>query len=380
MKVKEKPKDILGNILKQYGAEDKVLNRLTYKYMLHIDKLSKKYQYLEDGSLNELYVEECLQKAIEIYRFIKYSDNLLVVYEDLYGEENEKEKQFLESTLTDVIQYDTYKLKWQYPIRKDDLPIHQDDEVYTCIRHLYHVKEINIQKLFREIILSDIGGEMNFCSSIFIIDSNSGCIFHLYDDRGLLLFAPKEEYLTDVWKKFQDSIFTLDYSNFKIKVNSLYWLDKAKDDPNDLCLHGDITVIIGEEKLSYSCTASAAALRMLKTLSEDHLPTKGEQMLPCCGFSMIPNENLDEVDIIGCDNGVDWAVFHEDGMVKLITENGNPLFVYYLQYKDEILRFADIVEDYYKKSLPKNLPEDEFERNGYIAFWNEWHRRKGEEK
>ena len=101
-------------------------------------------------------------------------------------------------------------------------------------------------------------------------------------------------------------------------------------------------------------------------------------MLPCCGFSMIPNEKLDEVDIIGCDNGVDWAVLHEDGMVKLITEKGNTVFVYYLQYKDEILRFSDIVENYYKKSLPKNIPEDEFERNGYMAFWNEWHRRKDE--
>ncbi|QQY78819.1 uncharacterized protein DUF3885 [Keratinibaculum paraultunense] len=376
MKVKKRPKDILGNILNQYGVEDKVLNRLTYKYVLHIDKLSEKYQYLEDGNLNELYVEECIQKAIEIFKFMEYSDNLLVVYEDLFGQENEKEKEFLESTLTDVIQYDTYKLKWKYPIYKDDLPIHQDDEVYTCIRHLYHVKEINIQKLFREIILSDIGGKMDFCSSVFIIDINSGYIFHLYDDRGLFLFAPKEEHLTDVWKKFHDSIFTLD-SNFKIIVNSLYWLDKTKDDPNDLCLHGDITVTIGEEKLLYSCTVSAAALRMLKTLSEDHLPTKGEQMLPCCGFSMIPNGNLDEVDIIGCDNGVDWTVLHEDGMVKLITEKGNIVFIYYLQYKDEILRFADIVEDYYKKSLPKNISEDEFERNGYIAFWNEWHRRNG---
>jgi len=38
---------------------------------------------------------------------------------------------------------------------------------------------------------------------------------------------------------------------------------------------------------------------MLKTLSEDHLPTKGEQMLPCCGFFMNPNETLDEVEVIG---------------------------------------------------------------------------------
>lgn len=26
---------------------------------------------------------------------------------------------------------------------------------------------------------------------------------------------------------------------------------------------------------------------------------------PYCGFFMIPNENLDEVEISGCDNGID---------------------------------------------------------------------------
>lgn len=373
MKIQEKPRGILKNILDQYGVKDKVLFKLTHKYMLHIDELSREYQYLEDGSLNETCVEECLQRATEVYRFMDYSDNLLVVYDSLFGQENEKEKVFLESTLIDISKYDTYKLKWQYPIHEDDLPMHQDKEVYTCIRHLYCVKRINIQRLFREIILSDIGGEMDLCSSVFIIDINSGCIFHLYDDRGIYLYALKEEYLTDIWKEFHDSIFTLGYQNFKIKINTLYWIDGSKDDPNDLCLHGDIIVAIGEEELSYSCTVNAAALRMLKTLSEDHFPTKGEQMLPCCGRLMISNETLDEVKIIGCDNGIDWTVLNEDGMVKLITEKGNTVYAYYLQYKEEVLRFADTVENYYKESLPKDIPEDEFERNGYIAFWNEWH-------
>ncbi|WP_353094008.1 hypothetical protein [Tissierella praeacuta] len=172
--------------------------------------------------------------------------------------------------------------------------------------------------------------------------------------------------------------FKLDYQNFKIKVKELYWIDETKDDPNDLCLHGDVTVTIGEEELSYSCTVSAAALRMLKSLSEDHLLTNGDQMLPCCGHFMIPNETLDEVEIIGCNNGIDWTVLHEDEMVRLITEKGNTVFVYYIQYKEEVLRFADTVEKFYKESLTKNIPEDEFERNGYIAFWNEWHRRKGD--
>ncbi|HLR35254.1 MAG TPA: hypothetical protein VK071_08020 [Tissierellales bacterium] len=39
-----------------------------------------------------------------------------------------------------------------------------------------------------------------------------------------------------------------------------------------------------------------------------------------------------------------------------------------------------MVEDYYKKSSNKILPEDEFERDGYIAFWNEWNRRICDEK
>ena len=29
---------------------------------------------------------------------------------------------------------------------------------------------------------------------------------------------------------------------------------------------------------------------------------------------------------------------------------------------------------------PKELPPNEYDRNGYIAFWNEWHRRCREAK
>ena len=188
-----------------------------------------------------------------------------------------------------------------------------------------------------------------------------------------------KDILKDILKEYgaKDNVFTLDYQKFRIEIGDLYWIDRTKDDPNDLCLHGDITVTIGEENLSYEgCTVSAVALRMLKTLSEDHLPTEGGQMIPCCGHCIIPNETLDEVDIVGCDNGIDWTVLHDDGMIKLITEKGNTEFIYYLQYKEEVLKFVDIVEKYYKKSLAKNIPEDEFERDVYIAFWSEWNRRK----
>lgn len=366
MKENENLKDILNKIFKQYKTEDKVLFQLRYKYMLHTD-LCEGYQYLEDGSLNEDYVKECTEKAIKVFNYMKFSNNLLIIYDDVYGSNSLKEKDFIESTLRNITEYDNYKLRWKYPNQND---------IYICDRHIYQVEEIDIKNLFKEIVLSDIGGKLDLASSIFIIDKYTRCIFYLYDDRGLYLFAPKEKYLTRAWRQFYNDIFA-GCENFKVEVNDLYWRDETKDDPNDLCLHGDVMVTIGEEKFPYhQCTVSAAVLRMLKTLSENHLPTEGGQMLPCCGHFMICNETLDEVDIVGCDNGIDWTVVHDDGMVKLITEKGNTEFVYYLQYKEEVLKFADMVEDYYKKSLPKNMPEDKFERNGYIAFWNEWNRRK----
>lgn len=363
MEIKANLKEALVSILKQYNVEDGVLCQLRYKYMLHID-LCNQYPYLEDGSLNETYVKICTEKAIEVFNFMKFSHNLLIVYDDIYSNHGIREKEFVESILENIIQYDNYKLDWIFP---------EDDTINTCNRRIYQVEKIDIEKLFREIVLSDIGGELDLVSSIFVIDLDTGCIFHLYDDRGLYLFDLREDYLTDVWNAFYNDVF-VDCKNFKIDVKSLYWIDRKDDNTEDLCLHGDVVVTIGEEIISNSCTISAAALRMLRTLSRDHLPIIGKQILPCCGHTMISNENLDEVDIIGCDDGIDWTVLHENGMVKIITENKNTVYIYYLLYKKEILHFIYMIEDYYKKSLNRALPKDEFERNGYIAFWNEWNK------
>lgn len=38
-----------------------------------------------------------------------------------------------------------------------------------------------------------------------------------------------------------------------------------------------------------------------------------------------------------------------------------------------------MIEDFYKSSLPKTLPQNEYERNGYLTFWKEWHRRRNEQ-
>ncbi len=95
-------------------------------------------------------------------------------------------------------------------------------------------------------------------------------------------------------------------------------------------------------------------------------------MLPCCGFFMIANEELSKVDICGCPNGVDWSVLHENGNVVLVTEAGERTEILFDEYKTTVFAFADQVEAFYNAAADKKLPKDEFDRSGYIAFWNEW--------
>lgn len=164
---------------------------------------------------------------------------------------------------------------------------------------------------------------------------------------------------------------------FKIDVYDLGWIDGLADNSEDLCLHGHAVAHIGEMKLEYKATVSASALYLLKSLTEDHIIYEDNQMLPCCGFMLIADEKLENVLISGCPNGIDWSVIHEGENVRLILDDGSQELVPMDEYKKEVFKFADKIESFYRLSLPRVLPEDEFYRNGYIAFWNEWHRRRG---
>ena len=104
---------------------------------------------------------------------------------------------------------------------------------------------------------------------------------------------------------------------------------------------------------------------------------ENNQMIPCCGHTLLPNEDLTEVVIIGCPNGIDWTAEQVNGGVKITTESGKETFVPMDVYRAEVFRFADRVEAFYNLCAPKK-PYDEFERKGYTAFWNEWHRRRAE--
>ena len=162
---------------------------------------------------------------------------------------------------------------------------------------------------------------------------------------------------------------------FNIDVSNMYWITEG-DDPNDLCAHGDMVAIIGDEKFEFSGTVSATAIYLLKTLTENRTFEDENQMMPCCGHFYIANDTLDNVIILGCNRGVDWETTHVDNGVKIKTENEKEVFVPYEEYKRVVFNFCDKVEAFYKSCLKKNIPDDEFERNGYIAFWNEWNRRR----
>ena len=168
-------------------------------------------------------------------------------------------------------------------------------------------------------------------------------------------------------------------SNFNITADNFAWITGAPDDPGDKCLHGHVTVTIGGKTFEADGTVSAAALYLLKSLTEDHIPSDCElQMVPCCGHFYIANEDLTEVTIIGCDTGLDWTIRHDCRTVLLTAPDGTEAAVPYADYLYKVCRFADKVKQYYDQCSPKVIRDDEFDRNGYTAFWNEWYRRYNE--
>ena len=163
---------------------------------------------------------------------------------------------------------------------------------------------------------------------------------------------------------------------FKIKADHFEWIGGAADDPKDLCLHGHVTVQFGDTILEDHGTVSATALYLLKTLSENKIMAPYDiQMIPCCGHFLIANKELTNVMISGCDKGTDWSTIHEDNTVRLLLPSGQEEIVTLREYQYAVLDFADSVKCFYDSCTPKEIPEDEFDRNGYTAFWNEWQRR-----
>jgi hypothetical protein len=167
-------------------------------------------------------------------------------------------------------------------------------------------------------------------------------------------------------------------ATFEIKISDLHWLPKNEpDDGMDLCLHGCASVKINDEVLSDKesgdWAVSATALYLLRTLKSDYQPDDfSSQLLPHCGHFIIAEDDK-PVEIWGCPNGVDWTIKHIDGgVVKLISMKGSEALISEEDYQAIVFAFADKVEQFYKDSRPRIIPDDEFDKKGYNAFWTEW--------
>ncbi|MBE5864763.1 MAG: hypothetical protein E7292_00945 [Lachnospiraceae bacterium] len=167
-------------------------------------------------------------------------------------------------------------------------------------------------------------------------------------------------------------------SEFILKIKSLHWINDNEDDPEDLCCHGEVEVTIGNHFWEYSANVSASALYFLKTLSENHIIYEDNQMIPCCGHFMLPNEDGKTVTICGCTQGIDWTVLHEDNAVKMVLEDETEVIIPFEKYREQVFAYVDEIEAFYNSCEPKKMPKDEWEKDTYLLFWQEWHRRRGE--
>ncbi|MCP4176891.1 MAG: hypothetical protein GY756_03920 [bacterium] len=165
--------------------------------------------------------------------------------------------------------------------------------------------------------------------------------------------------------------------NFDIKLLDIRWI-KGGDDPNDLCAHGNVFVKINEEvicdKDSLEVTVSSTALYLMRTLESDYKKDDyASQLLPCCGHFYMTDDDNYFVAIMGCPSGIDWTISHiDDNKIKHVSEKGQEAIIKLDTYKEIVLEFVDKVEEFYKKSKPKITPKDDFDKKGYLTFWNEW--------
>jgi len=177
--------------------------------------------------------------------------------------------------------------------------------------------------------------------------------------------------------------------NFKIELKKIHWLASyGEDDDLDRCAHGKVTVIIGDEIIAdnsededdFWCL-SAMAFHLLRTLDMSHTEESkvGDCLVTASGHHIDHHKNDPYVHIeteYCAGYGKNWWVIHEEDTIKLETESSKVIGISFNHYKEEVLSFVDKVEAFYKNSKPKILPDDHYDKEGYLKFWKEWNERR----
>lgn len=162
-----------------------------------------------------------------------------------------------------------------------------------------------------------------------------------------------------------------------LTVSNMNFLGESEEEKRrDLCLHGSVLLKIDDDVLSddKQCV-SAGALRFMRSVLGNHFAGEEQHMLPCCGHFMIARDEGQSVEIYGCSNGVDFDVLHENDGIKIISEK-KEYMLGFDEYRAVVLAFTEQVEAFYHDAPDRLIPDDAFDRSGYLAFWNEWNRIK----
>ncbi len=171
----------------------------------------------------------------------------------------------------------------------------------------------------------------------------------------------------------------------EIIVQDLGWVTGEEDVIWDQCAHGTVVFRVNEttfvEPEDGNWTVSATGLYLLRTLSFDHTlensVAEGSFLFPCCAFNAWPIEDNKEFKVLlcsGCSQGIDIAVRHVAGKVHLEAEDKVEQ-VTETEWRQAVLAFVRQVEGLYASCTPKIYIDDEFDRKGWQAFWQEWRER-----
>ena len=160
----------------------------------------------------------------------------------------------------------------------------------------------------------------------------------------------------------------------ELYATNLHFLgDNPKMQAYDDCVHGKVVFKVDGCSLSNDDSdwcLSASAYRFLCSLFENHFSGAEEHMIPCCGiFYASPDKT--SVTVVGCSNGIDFDIIHEDENIIIRTQGGATYTVPVEEYKVAVLSYAKQIENFYHQNPPRRF-EKQFEQDGFIAFCNEW--------
>lgn len=166
--------------------------------------------YDEGMTPRKAYVENALSRAMTIYNSGVKNPALLMC--EIYPE-SEKDKKNFEILFSRKVIPILPQEEYSHIIDIDDNIIKQTQLFWDLKK-----SKIPVEKLFREIILGDIGGSKEFISSIYLFDIENHVVLHPYDDRGLDIVAYDKNTLTPIYNKLYKWI--LDYD--RIQVDKIF--------------------------------------------------------------------------------------------------------------------------------------------------------------